>query len=98
MKLSDIMTDLRTYQSVGVLIYVVWMAKKKAKELIDGYARKQYTLLWRYAAELQRASLGNTCKINVDRMSLSVQPRFGRFYFCFDGCKQAFIYQVAGHS
>jgi len=91
MKVTDIMTDLRTHQSVGVSFYIAWMEKKKAKELIEGDARKQYTLLWRYAAELQRVSKGNRCKINVERSSLSVQPRFSRFYFCFDGCKQAFL-------
>jgi len=36
-------------------------------------------------------SKGNRCKINVERLSLSVQPRFNRFYFCFDGCKKAFL-------
>ena len=91
MKVTDIMSDLRTSQSVGVSFYIAWMAKKKAMEIIEGDARKQYTLLWRYAAELQRVSKGNRCKINVERMSLSVQPRFSRFYFCFDGCKQAFL-------
>ena len=91
MKVSDIMTDLRTHQSVGVSFYIAWMAKKKAMELIEGDARKQYTLLWRYATELQRVSKGNRCKINVERLSLSVQPRFSRFYFCFDGCKKAFL-------
>jgi len=63
MKVTDIMTDLRTHQSVGVSFYITWMAKKKAKELIDGDSRIQYTLLWRYAAELQRVSKGNRCKI-----------------------------------
>ena len=28
---------------------------------------------------------------NIERLSLSVQPRFNRFYFCFDGYKQAFL-------
>jgi dimeric dUTPase (all-alpha-NTP-PPase superfamily) len=91
MKVTDIMTDLRTQKSVGVSFYVAWMAKKRAMEIIEGDARKQYTLLWRYAAELQRVSKGNRCKINVERLSLNVQPRFSRFYFCFDGCKQGFL-------
>lgn len=29
-------------------------------------------------------------KINVDRPKPSIQPRFGSFYFCFDGCKKGF--------
>ena len=29
MKVTDIMTYLRTYQSVGVSFYIAWMAKKK---------------------------------------------------------------------
>jgi hypothetical protein len=34
MKVGDIMTNLRTHQSVGVSFYIAWMAKKKARELI----------------------------------------------------------------
>lgn len=30
-------------------------------------------------------------KINVDRPNPSIQPRFGYFYSCFDGCKKVFI-------
>lgn len=34
---------------------------------------------------------GNNAKVNGDRPTPSIQPRFGSFYFCFDGCKKGFI-------
>jgi hypothetical protein len=67
------------------------MAEKKAKELLQGDARKQYTLFWVYAAELKRVSTIKTCKINVERTLVTAQPRFNIFYFCFDGCKKTFL-------
>jgi hypothetical protein len=91
MPVKDIMKDLRRKHSVGVSFHVAWKGKKMAKEIIEGDARKQYTLLWRYAAELHRVSLGNTLKINVERTLLTNQPRFSKFYFCFEGCKKGFL-------
>ncbi|XP_039683818.1 uncharacterized protein [Medicago truncatula] len=96
MPVKDIMKDLRRKHSVGVSFHVAWKAKKMAKEIIEGDcytldAKKQYTLLWRYAAELHRVSLENTLKINVERTLLTNQPRFNKFYFCFEGCKKGFL-------
>jgi len=91
MRVKDIMKDLRRTHSVDVSFHVAWKAKKMAKEIIEGDAKKQYTLLWRYAAELHRVSLGNTLKINVERTLLTNQPRFNKFYFCFEGCKKGFL-------
>lgn len=33
----------------------------------------------------------NNLKINVERTLLTNQPRFNKFYFCFDGCNQGFL-------
>lgn len=33
-------------------------------------------------------SNGNTVKINVARPLPTIPPRFGSFYFSFDGCKK----------
>jgi len=91
MKVTEIMIDQRKTYLVGVSFHTTRMTKKKAKELLEEDAKKQYTLLWRYVVELRRVSTGNTFKINAERTSLTYEPRFRRFYFCFDGCKKAFI-------
>jgi hypothetical protein len=88
---KDIMTDLRRNHSVGVTFGRAWQAREKAKKKIEGNAVKQYTLLWRYVAELKKQSMGNTAKINVERIAPTIQPRFGSFYFSFDGCKKGFL-------
>jgi len=90
-KVLDIMKDMRRNQGVGVTFYRAWRAKKRAKDIIEGEAAKQYTLLWRYAAELMRVSKGNSIKINTERPAPTIQPRFGSFYFCFEGLKQGFL-------
>jgi hypothetical protein len=61
-KVTDIMVDMRRNHSVGISFYRAWKAKLKAKEILEGHASKQYTLLWRYAAELDRVSRRNTCR------------------------------------
>ena len=58
-------------------------AKQIAKAVVEGDASRQYSMLWRYAAELKRVCAGNNCKINMERPSPTLQPRFSRFYFCF---------------
>ncbi|XP_058783754.1 uncharacterized protein LOC131658483 [Vicia villosa] len=90
-RVSEIMsTDMRRNHSVGITKGKAWKAKEIAEQIIEGDAARQYAMLWSYAAELRRVSVGNTCKINVERPSPTLQPRFGKFYFCFDGCKKGF--------
>jgi hypothetical protein len=67
-------------QNLLVLVPVVCYLSK----FVDGDAAKQFNLLWRYSEELKRVNKGNTCKINVNRIGSSLQPRFGSFYFCLD--------------
>ena len=76
---------------MGIPFYRAWRAKKRAKDIIEGEAAKQYSLLWRYATELKRVSEGNSIKINTERQTPTIQPRFGSFYFCFEGLKQGFL-------
>ncbi|XP_050877691.1 uncharacterized protein LOC127081480 [Lathyrus oleraceus] len=80
------------YRGGKMMIAKAWRAKLIAKKIIEGDADNQYASIWRYAEELRRVNHGNTVKINVERPSPSIQPRFGSFYFCFDGCKKGFIH------
>ncbi|XP_050909711.1 uncharacterized protein LOC127123544 [Lathyrus oleraceus] len=91
-RIRDIIQDMRQTYSVGIIVAKAWRAKLIAKKIIEGDADNQYTSIWRYAEELRRVNHGNTVKINVERPSPSIQPRFGSFYFCFDGCKKGFVH------
>ncbi|XP_050888646.1 uncharacterized protein LOC127093787 [Lathyrus oleraceus] len=91
-RIRDIIQDMRQTYSVGITVAKAWRAKLIAKKIIEGDADNQYASIWRYAEELRRVNHGNTVKINVERPSPSIQPRFGSFYFCFDGCKKGFIH------
>ncbi|CAI8591544.1 unnamed protein product [Vicia faba] len=89
-KLSEIMSELRQKYSVGITKGKAWRAKAMAEEIIEGDAKEQYNMLWRYAAELRKHCAGNTVKLNTERPHPTLPLRFGRFYFCFDGCKKGF--------
>ncbi|KAI5409148.1 hypothetical protein KIW84_054814 [Lathyrus oleraceus] len=91
-RILDIMQNMRQQYSVRITVTRAWKAKLIAKKINMGDADKKYENLWRYVVELRRVNIGNTMKINVDRPSPSIQPRFGYFYFCFDGCKKVFIH------
>jgi hypothetical protein len=58
---------------------------------INGDTAKQYNLLWRYSEELKKINKENTCKININKIGSSPQPRFGIFYFYLYGIKKKFI-------
>ncbi|XP_058783089.1 uncharacterized protein LOC131657741 [Vicia villosa] len=89
-RIRDIMQDIRQNFSVGITVARAWRAKLIAKRIIEGDADNQYASIFRYAAELIRVNPRNTAKVNVVRPCPTIQPRFGSFYFCFDGCKKGF--------
>ncbi|XP_058741902.1 uncharacterized protein LOC131614317 [Vicia villosa] len=91
-RISDIIQEIRQKISIGISVARDWKAKMIAKKVIEGDADSQYAFIWRYAAEITRVNPDNTVKINVERPSPSIQPRFGSFYFYFDGCKKGFIH------
>ncbi|PNX76999.1 hypothetical protein L195_g032959, partial [Trifolium pratense] len=88
---SDIMSDMWRNLDVGVSYKRALRAKARASEIVEENGAKQYTLLWRYAAELKKHSKGNTTEISVQRIAPTIKPRFGSFYFSFDGCKKGFM-------
>ncbi|KAK2409855.1 hypothetical protein QL285_045255 [Trifolium repens] len=53
---------------------------------------RQYALLRRYAEELKKQCKHNSITVGVERPNPTLPPRFGSFYFCFDGCKKGFIH------
>nr|XP_004489869.1 uncharacterized protein LOC101510316 [Cicer arietinum] len=88
MQIRETLSGIRRIYFVGITTGRAWKASQIANEIVEGDAAKQYTFLWRYFAKLRRASVENTCKINIDRPCLTLQPRFSSFYFCFDDSKK----------
>jgi hypothetical protein len=91
-RLKDIMQHMRTHFALGITMSTAWKAKQYATEVIEGDSIRQYSLLRAYADELTRVSKGNTVVIGVERPMPTLPPRFGSFYFCFDGSKKGFIH------
>ncbi|KAK7259984.1 hypothetical protein RIF29_25648 [Crotalaria pallida] len=90
-KMVEIMDDIRRTYSTGITSWRAFREKQIAKEKAEGDAAKQYTLLWRYSAELRRSNAGNTLKLGLIRPDPTLLPRFGNYYMCLDGCKKGFI-------
>lgn len=89
MKLDQVIDEVSTRYSTEILACRAFRARQIARQLVEGDSSRQYSLLWSYSAELHRASSGNRCKLVIDRPGPGLQPRFGRYYVCFDGCKRA---------
>ncbi|XP_021859367.1 uncharacterized protein [Spinacia oleracea] len=60
-------------------------ARRKAQNLILGEYREQYSLLYRYAAEIKRSNPRNTIKFKLNNNV------FERLYICFDAIKKGFL-------
>jgi len=89
MQINDVVDDINQRFSVEIPGTGAFKARKLAVQLVEGDSSKQYSLLWSYSAELRRASNGNNCMLDIETPGLILQPRFGRYYICFDGCKKA---------
>lgn len=89
MQINDVVTEVRTKYSTGITFSTAFKARQIARKLVDGDSVKQYALLWSYSEELKRACRGNNCKLHIERPAPTLEPRFGRFYLCLDGCKKA---------
>lgn len=91
LRLSEVVDEVRIGFSTGITKWRAWKGRQIAMEIVEGDASRQYYLLYRFSAELLQKSKGNTCKINIERLPGTLQPRFKRFYMCLEGCKKGFI-------
>jgi len=91
MTANEIIDDVRRSYSVGITPWRACRAKEIAMDILEGDGQKQYSLLYDYAAELRRVSIETTVKIKINQPQPTLQPRFGSFYLCLDGCKKGFV-------
>ncbi|XP_057443785.1 uncharacterized protein LOC130735933 [Lotus japonicus] len=91
MRLNDVFDEMRLGFSTCITRYRAWKGKQLALQVVEGVASKQYSLLDKFSAELRRVCAGNICKMQLENPAGSIQPRFGRFYMCLEGCKRGFL-------
>ncbi|XP_057452889.1 uncharacterized protein LOC130744744 [Lotus japonicus] len=89
-QVKDIINEMRTRFSIGVSWGTAWNARRMAKAAVEGDALKQHTMLRSYATELTRVDHQNSVALILRYVPITLQPRFGSFYMCLEGCKSAF--------
>lgn len=88
--LTVIVDEMRIKYATGIKMCTAEKARYLARVVIEGNSSKQYSLLWSYSAELRKVSASDTCKLQLNRPSPELLPRFRRYYMCLDECKKAF--------
>lgn len=89
-KFFKIMYELRMKYYVYTTKGKSWRTRSIVDEIIEEDATKQYNMLCSQATELNKQCDGNTVNIDTKRPFSTLPPKFGRFYFRFDGCTKGF--------
>ena len=88
---NEIIDDIKKTYSVGITLWTTIKGRQMAMDVIEGDGQKQHTLLYDYVTELKRVFARTTVKIKVNQPQPTLQPHFGAFYMCLEGCKEGFI-------
>jgi hypothetical protein len=80
---QDILVELSRNQ--------VYRAKRKAREILEGDEKLQYTALWDYAAMIKKTNVGTKVFIKCDCSEASGQPKFLRMYVRYHAQKVGFL-------
>lgn len=89
MNLSEVVADVRLRYATEILGCRDFKERQITRHIVEGDSSKKFSLLWSYDAELRRASIGNTFKINTGVPAPGLKPRFERCYMYFDGTNKA---------
>jgi len=90
MSVTNVIDDMRIRFAIKITTFVVTKARKLTLDIVSGHAKKQYLKLRDYFKELISACKSNTCEIMIDISNPTIEPRFGKFYVCYNGCKKTF--------
>jgi hypothetical protein len=69
----------------------VFRAKRKAREILEGNEKLQYTALWDYAAIIRKTNVGGKVFIKCDCLEDGGQPKFLRMYVRYHAQKVGFL-------
>lgn len=64
MKLNKMVSNVRLMFVIKITGSRAFKSRTLARQIIEGGSSKQYSLIWAYDAELRKASLENTFKLN----------------------------------
>ncbi|XP_071909577.1 uncharacterized protein [Coffea arabica] len=87
---GDFMTKVHKDLGVSITPNVRYKVRAKAKEMIHGDVMFQYSKLWSYCEELQKANPDSNVFMTTTENNEG-DDKFQRFYVCLDGCKRGFL-------
>ncbi|XP_028788237.1 uncharacterized protein LOC114744204 [Neltuma alba] len=91
MKLADVIASLRNHYMVGVSVWKAYMARKRAKAIIDGDYKEQYLKLRDYCNEVRKCNPEATFALVTDEPHMDRPPVFKRIYECIGAVKRGFL-------
>ncbi|KAL5576670.1 hypothetical protein UlMin_018369 [Ulmus minor] len=79
--------QLRTDTNVDASLWQYYRARRKAKVMIEGTIKEQYSKLWEYCGELKRMNPGSSVKMQCEMVPGDENPHFKRLYVCLEALK-----------
>ncbi|KAK0594585.1 hypothetical protein LWI29_037000 [Acer saccharum] len=80
--------QLRTDTNVDASIWQYYRGRTRAKELIQGSIKDQYSKLWEYCAEVRRMNPGSSVILKCSSEDGDANPKFMRLYICLHALKK----------
>ena len=87
---GDFMIKVHKDLGVSITPNVGYKVRAKAKGMIHGDVMSQYSKLWSYCEELQKANPDSNVFMTTTENNEG-DDEFQRFYVCLDGCKRGFL-------
>ncbi|XP_057425855.1 uncharacterized protein LOC130719239 [Lotus japonicus] len=105
MRLNDVVDEMRLDFSTGMTRYRAWKGRQLALQVVEGDASKQYSLLYKFSAELRRVSaVESECKeswqwfldlllldIGTDRRWIFISYQQKGLLSCLEGFEHRFF-------
>ncbi|KAF8389226.1 hypothetical protein HHK36_025919 [Tetracentron sinense] len=88
---DGIRSEIRETYEIEPSNMQLYRARVKARDEIEGNHDKSYGKLPIYAEMVRETNSDSLVKIQYDRISLSVNPTFKRFFICFEAMKSGFL-------
>jgi hypothetical protein len=90
-RVQDIQDKAQKKWNITIHRCLAGRARQKARDILDGSFREQYTRLYDYCHELLKRNPGSTIKIATQPcIERPLVPYFQRMYVCLKGCKESF--------
>ncbi|KAK3182919.1 hypothetical protein Dsin_030205 [Dipteronia sinensis] len=80
--------QLKTDTNIDASIWQYYRARTKAKQLIQGSIKDQYSKLWEYCAKVKRMNPRSSVIMKCSSEDGDETPKFKRLYICLDALKK----------